>query len=59
MVGILNAKRIWRENREFWADKDLRLQQEIVFASTGVKTSGGPPDAGALLMEEAIRKFAD
>jgi transaldolase len=44
MVGILNAKRIWRENREFWADKELRLQQEIVFASTGVKTSGDPPD---------------
>lgn len=44
MVGILNAKRIWRENREFWADKDLRLQQEIVFASTGVKTPGDPAD---------------
>ncbi|HET6630623.1 MAG TPA: transaldolase family protein [Woeseiaceae bacterium] len=44
MVGIVNAKRIWRDNREFWADKGLRLQQEIVFASTGVKTSGDPPD---------------
>lgn len=44
MVGILNAKRIWQENSEFWADKGLRLQQEIVFASTGVKTAGDPPD---------------
>jgi transaldolase len=44
MVGIVNAKRIWRENQEFWKDKGLRLQQEIVFASTGVKTAGDPPD---------------
>ncbi|MGH8166457.1 MAG: transaldolase family protein, partial [Woeseiaceae bacterium] len=44
MVGILNAKRIWRENREFWTDRGLRLQQEIIFASTGVKTPGDPPD---------------
>jgi transaldolase len=44
MVGIANAKRIWRENQEFWKDKGLRLQQEIVFASTGVKTPGDPPD---------------
>jgi len=40
----VNAKRIWRENQEFWSDKGLRLQQEIVFASTGVKKSGDPPD---------------
>ncbi len=44
MVGIVNAKRIWRENREFWKNKGLRLNQEIVFASTGVKTPGEPPD---------------
>ncbi len=44
MVGIVNAKRIWRENQEFWKDKGLRLQQEIVFASTGVKKLGDPPD---------------
>jgi transaldolase len=44
MVGIVNAKRIWLENQEFWKDKGLRLRQEIVFASTGVKTSGDPPD---------------
>lgn len=44
MVGIVNAKRIWRENQEFWKDKGLRLQQEIVFASTGVKKPGEPPD---------------
>lgn len=43
-VGIVNAKRIWRENQEFWKDKGLRLQQEIVFASTGVKKPGEPPD---------------
>jgi transaldolase len=44
MVGIVNAKRIWRENQEFWKTKGLRLQQEIVFASTGVKKHGVPPD---------------
>jgi transaldolase len=35
MTGIVNAKRIWRENLEFWKNKGLRLEQEIVFASTG------------------------
>jgi transaldolase len=44
MVGIVNAKRIWRENQEFWKDKGLRLKQEIVFASTGVKKPCDPPD---------------
>jgi transaldolase len=44
MVGIVNAKRIWRENQDFWRDKGLRLQQEIVFASTGVKKPGDPAD---------------
>lgn len=44
MVGILNAKRVWRENHEFWRDKGLRLRQEIVFASTGVKRPGDPAD---------------
>lgn len=42
-VGIVNAKQIWRMNQEFWADKRLSLKQEIVFASTGVKTVGDPP----------------
>ncbi len=36
-VGILNAKRIWQENRDFWAGKNLPLQQEMIFASTGTK----------------------
>ncbi len=36
-VGIINAKRIWRANQEFWAANDTPLQQEIVFASTGTK----------------------
>jgi transaldolase len=44
IVGIVNAKRIWNENQEFWKDKGLRLHQEIVFASTGVKKPGDPPD---------------
>ncbi len=43
-VGIVNAKRIWRANQEFWRDKGLRLKQEIVFASTGVKKKSLPPD---------------
>ena len=43
-VGIVNVKRIWRQNQEFWRDKKLRLNQEIVFASTGVKKPTDPPD---------------
>lgn len=43
-VGLVNAKRTWRENEDFWKDKRLRLRQEIVFASTGVKNASDPPD---------------
>ena len=43
-VGIVNVKRIWRENQEFWADKKLPLKQEIVFASTGTKDPKEPAD---------------
>ncbi len=46
-VGIVNAKRIWRLNRDFWqkekaAHHDLILDQEMIFASTGTKK---PEDA--------------
>lgn len=41
-VGIVNAKRTWAENQEFWADKKLPLAQEIVFASTGTKRPEDP-----------------
>jgi len=44
LVGIVNAKRIWQENQTFWSDKNLALQQEIVFASTGTKDPNDPPD---------------
>jgi hypothetical protein len=37
MLGIVNAKRIWAENRAFWQAHATPLEQEIVFASTGVK----------------------
>jgi len=42
-VGIVGAKRIWRENQEFWRSKKLPLRQEIVFASTGTKKPGETP----------------
>jgi transaldolase len=42
-VGIVNAKRIWRLNQQFWADKRLPLQQEMIFASTGTKKPEDPP----------------
>ncbi len=42
LAGILNAKRIWKLNQKFWADKKLPLQQEMIFASTGTKK---PEDA--------------
>jgi transaldolase len=37
MVGIVNAKQMWRMNAEFWRDTGVKLQQEIIFASTGKK----------------------
>lgn len=42
-VGIVNAKRIWAENQSFWQDKNLPLQQEIIFASTGTKKPQDDP----------------
>lgn len=42
-VGIVNAKRIWRLNQQFWADKKLPLKQEMIFASTGTKIPSDPP----------------
>jgi transaldolase len=47
MVGLVNVKRLWKMNQEFWADKKLPLQQEIIFASTGTKKmkSGQTPPA--------------
>ncbi len=44
LVGIVIAKRIWAENQKFWRHtKGLRLDQEIVFASTGTKKPGDVP----------------
>ncbi len=43
-VGIVNAKRLWQENQRFWSDKGLRLQQEMIFASTGTKVKSDPKD---------------
>lgn len=42
-VGILNAKRIWQKNQDFWADKNTKLEQELIFASTGTKNPADPP----------------
>ncbi len=42
-VGIVNAKQIWKLNQQFWADKKLPLQQEIIFASTGTKKPADKP----------------
>ena len=43
-VGIVNVKRLWRLNQDFWQGKGLKLQQEIIFASTGTKKPSDPPD---------------
>ncbi len=42
-VGIVNAKRIWQANQEFWHSHPTPLQQEIIFASTGTKDPSDPP----------------
>ena len=42
-VGIVNAKKIWKLNQQWWADKNLPLQQEIIFASTGTKDPKDDP----------------
>ncbi|MEL6896750.1 MAG: transaldolase family protein [Planctomycetota bacterium] len=42
-VGLLNAKRIWQSNQSFWNDKSTRLEQELIFASTGVKDPQADP----------------
>jgi len=42
MTGILNAKKIWRLNTDFWAPKNLKLKQEMIFASTGTKKPSDP-----------------
>ena len=43
-VGIVNVKKLWAENQRFWSDKGLKLQQEIIFASTGTKKPEDPKD---------------
>lgn len=70
-VGIVNAKRLWKENNAFWADKNLPLKQEIIFASTGTKNPDDPPDkyvvalAGSDIQtnppatNDAVQKMAD
>lgn len=42
-IGIVNAKRIWAENREFWRSQNVPLEQEIIFASTGTKKPTDEP----------------
>ncbi len=50
-VGLIGVKRIWASNQRFWAEKNLPLQQEIIFASTGVKKASDAVDkyVGALV----------
>ncbi len=42
-VGIVNAKRIWQANQDFWRTNATALEQEIIFASTGTKDPADPP----------------
>lgn len=43
MLAIANAKRIWAANEAFWQAHPTPLDQEIVFASTGVKQASVDP----------------
>lgn len=42
-VGIVNVKKLWQLNQQFWGDKKLPLKQEIIFASTGTKKKEKDP----------------
>ena len=42
-VGLVNAKRMWRANRDFWSAHPTPLTQEMIFASTGAKLEGDAP----------------
>ena len=42
LVGIVNAQRLWLDNQNFWREKNLPLDQEIIFASTGTKDPRDP-----------------
>jgi transaldolase len=42
LAGIINAKRLWADNHAFWAERNMRLDQEIIFASTGTKRPQDP-----------------
>jgi transaldolase len=50
LVGIVNAKKLWQNNQAFWANKGVKHDQEIIFASTGTKKPEDPADkyVGAL-----------
>lgn len=50
LVGLLNAKLLWKENQQFWDEQPTPLRQEIVFASTGTKN----PDEPAWKYVEAL-----
>jgi transaldolase len=41
-LGVVTARRLWRDNQDFWAVHNTPLQQEIVFASTGTKSPAQP-----------------
>ena len=43
-LGIVNAKQIWLDNQQFWSKHPTRLQQEIIFASTGTKDPKDPKE---------------
>ena len=43
-LGIVNAKQIWIDNQQFWSKHPTRLQQEIIFASTGTKDPKDPKE---------------
>jgi transaldolase len=42
-VGIVLAKRMWKENQDFWGAHRTPLKQEIIFASTGTKKPTDDP----------------
>ena len=58
MIGIVNAKRIWRMNRDFWADKNPEDPvDKYVAALAGADIQTNPPAVNAAIQQIPGKTF--